>query len=189
MTRFTTLLFLLLAGAMQQVFCTLVDVHNHQHNERAASSSADPVQVQISVYSVLATAIPASLFSIGQTNPGAVGSILSSEFAAGLTPAWYSSLPSDVKSYLATAAPAGPTTSVVTVTQTGAVTVVHTITSTSVHGSAATASNTGASSHASATSTVAAATGQSTGVRVGLGKGMSGAFVALAIAMAACLLL
>lgn len=54
----------------------------------------------VSVESVLATALPLSLLSIAITNPNAVASIISSEFAAGETPAWYSSLPANIKSYL-----------------------------------------------------------------------------------------
>ncbi|KAF2813320.1 uncharacterized protein BDZ99DRAFT_556858 [Mytilinidion resinicola] len=56
-----------------------------------------------SIYDVLATALPLSFYEIAITDPGAVSSILSSEFAAGETPSWYEALPADVKTYLETA--------------------------------------------------------------------------------------
>ncbi|OCK74643.1 hypothetical protein K432DRAFT_386698 [Lepidopterella palustris CBS 459.81] len=64
----------------------------------AMAQSANPTEV--SVLQVLATALPSSLLAVAATNPAALGSIISSEFAAGQTPAWYSALPPDVKSYL-----------------------------------------------------------------------------------------
>jgi hypothetical protein len=63
-----------------------------------ATTTENPTEV--SVLAVLATALPSSLIAIGFTNAPEVGSIIESEFSAGQTPAWYSALPSDVKSYL-----------------------------------------------------------------------------------------
>jgi hypothetical protein len=58
------------------------------------------LRTEASVLGVLATALPPSLLAIGVTNAPEVGSIIASAFSAGQTPAWYSALPSDVKSYL-----------------------------------------------------------------------------------------
>lgn len=68
--------------------------------EKRQSASITGNPTESSVLSVLATALPPSLLAIGVTNAPEVGSIIASAFAAGETPAWYSALPSDVKSYL-----------------------------------------------------------------------------------------
>jgi len=57
-----------------------------------------------SVFSVLETAVPHSLISQLAQNPAAASSF-ESQFAAGSTPGWFSSLPTDVRSYLHTYQP------------------------------------------------------------------------------------
>lgn len=57
-----------------------------------------------SVFSVLETAVPHSLISQLANNPAAASSF-ESQFAAGSTPGWFSSLPTDVRSYLHTYQP------------------------------------------------------------------------------------
>lgn len=68
--------------------------------EKRQNASTTENPTELSVLSVLATALPPSLLAIGYTNAPEVGSIIASAFSAGQTPAWYSALPSDVKSYL-----------------------------------------------------------------------------------------
>ena len=53
-----------------------------------------------SVYAVLATALPSSLVAEALTNSQAVASEIASEFSAGSTPAWFTSLPTAIQSYL-----------------------------------------------------------------------------------------
>lgn len=68
--------------------------------KKRQSPSVTENPTQASVLSVLLTALPPSLLAIGATNAPEIGSIIASSFSAGQTPAWYSALPPDVKSYL-----------------------------------------------------------------------------------------
>ncbi|MCJ1365987.1 hypothetical protein MMC16_005112 [Acarospora aff. strigata] len=80
-------------------------------SDPAARSSLDAVASGLaavlpnpSVFSVLETAIPHSFISQLAQNPAAASSF-QSQFAGGSTPGWFSSLPTDVKSYLHTYQP------------------------------------------------------------------------------------
>lgn len=64
----------------------------------AASSSGTLPYASVVV--VLETALPKSLLHLALSNPVSASKLISSEFAAGQTPAWFSHLPSDVKTYL-----------------------------------------------------------------------------------------
>lgn len=55
-----------------------------------------------SILSQLYSAVPSDIISEALATPTVIGSIVS-EIEAGTTPAWYSSLPPDVKSYLSSA--------------------------------------------------------------------------------------
>jgi hypothetical protein len=52
------------------------------------------------VYSVLLTALPSSLLAEALTNSKAVSLELASEFSEGITPTWFTALPTPVQSYL-----------------------------------------------------------------------------------------
>lgn len=67
---------------------------------QSPSTTENPTEA--SVLSVLETALPASLLAIGIANPDELASLIASSLSAGQTPAWYSALPPDVKSYLPT---------------------------------------------------------------------------------------
>jgi hypothetical protein len=58
------------------------------------------------------TAVPSSVYSALLDASGRAS--IASEFSAGHTPAWYSSLPADAKSYIEAAQSAGATLSVLT---------------------------------------------------------------------------
>ncbi|TKA80433.1 hypothetical protein B0A55_03378 [Friedmanniomyces simplex] len=62
---------------------------------QASSASLD----QVSVYAVLQTALPSSLVAEALTNPAAASSEIAAEFATS-TPAWFTGLPSNIKTYL-----------------------------------------------------------------------------------------
>lgn len=67
------------------------------------STSTDPfcsLLNSLSVVSVLQTALPSSLLNEALTNSAGVSSQIASQFAAGETPGWFSSLPNEVKTYL-----------------------------------------------------------------------------------------
>ncbi|GAB7338619.1 hypothetical protein MBLNU457_5354t1 [Dothideomycetes sp. NU457] len=64
----------------------------------AMAQSADPNL--ISIYQVLATALPSSLVAEALTNSAAVSSEIASEFRAGATPSWFAALPTDIQTYL-----------------------------------------------------------------------------------------
>lgn len=53
-----------------------------------------------SILMVLETALPSTLVQEALTNSASVASEISSEFAAGQTPTWFTGLPSDVQTYL-----------------------------------------------------------------------------------------
>jgi hypothetical protein len=50
-----------------------------------------------SIFGVLQTALPSSLVAEALTNSQAVASEISSQFAAGETPTWFSALPTDIQ--------------------------------------------------------------------------------------------
>jgi hypothetical protein len=55
-----------------------------------------------SVTAALLQVLPSSIIAVAITNPGAATTLIEQAFATG-TPAWFSSLPSDVQQYLITA--------------------------------------------------------------------------------------
>ncbi|KAK0825322.1 hypothetical protein LTR03_017490 [Friedmanniomyces endolithicus] len=63
--------------------------------QAAGSASVD----QISIYSVLQTALPSSLVAEALTNPSAASSDIAAEFATA-TPSWFTALPTNIQTYL-----------------------------------------------------------------------------------------
>ena len=75
-----------------------------QSSLQAVANGLAAILPNPSVFSVLETAVPHSLISELANNPSAASSF-ESQFAAGSTPPWFSSLPTDVRSYLHTYQP------------------------------------------------------------------------------------
>jgi len=140
------------------------------------------LRTEASVLSVLATALPPSLLAIGITNAPEVGSIIASSFSAGQTPAWYSALPEDVKSYLpilySEQAPTTPVPSVQASISASISSSLNTTTISSVHSASLKATTTEASSVAGSASSAGASSTSSGGASYPsavVGAGVAGA--------------
>jgi hypothetical protein len=144
------------------------------------------LRTEASVLGVLATALPPSLLAIAVTNAAEVGSIIESEFSAGQTPAWYSALPSDVKSYLpilyseeaAAATSVAPITSVQASISGGISSSLNTTTISSVHSASLKATTTAAGSVAGSAASAGASSTSTAGASYPsavVGAGVAGA--------------
>ncbi|KAI9870344.1 MAG: hypothetical protein M1830_004353 [Pleopsidium flavum] len=126
-----------------------------------------------SVFSVLETAVPHSLISQLAQNPAAASSF-QSQFAAGSTPGWFSSLPTDVRSYLHTYQPsfaavasgANNTGNHINSTQSST----HTSTSRGASSSDSTAAGSGSTTNSQSASSASAAAGSTSTSKGGAPK-------------------
>ncbi|CAK1356144.1 hypothetical protein CB0940_00216 [Cercospora beticola] len=82
-------------------FAALTYAQDQNQNQQAGSESQTQDAAELlSVVSILQTALPSSLLNEALTNSAGVSSQIASQFAAGETPGWFSSLPNEVKTYL-----------------------------------------------------------------------------------------
>ncbi|PPJ55435.1 hypothetical protein CBER1_02745 [Cercospora berteroae] len=72
----------------------------NQNQQAGSGSQTQDAAELLSVVSILQTALPSSLLNEALTNSAGVSSQIASQFAAGETPGWFSSLPNEVKTYL-----------------------------------------------------------------------------------------
>ncbi|KAM3418345.1 hypothetical protein BST61_g4344 [Cercospora zeina] len=162
---------LLTATAALAALTTAQD-HN-QGGDASGSQTSDAAEL-LNVVSILQTALPSTLLNEALTNSAGVSAELASQFNAGETPAWFSSLPNGVKTYLVPTLTDLPTTA----SETGSMTTDH---ATTQHSTSSSKTSTETEKSASRTSEAGAGNAAATGAVVAGMAGFAGFVGVLAL--------